>query len=728
MVLRAVTAVALLSGGALVVATMAALQPVPSDLATFTGDVERQRFIDRHGELLNITYHNQWNIHDRVALHELPLVLQQALISAEDKRFFEHHGIDWKARLSALWQNLVAAGRVRGASTISEQVVKMLHPRPRTVWSRWLEGFEAQRLEAHNSKLAILEFYLNQVPYAAQRRGVKQAASYYFDRDLETLNLREMLALAVMIRAPRWFDPQQQPDNLRRAVDELATRMGSNGLLSPAQLDALAAQQIEPQHPQLSIHAAHFLAYVKSRAELRHEVAQITTTLDAGLQRRVQGLLDSRLRVMRHSAVGNGAALVVDHQSGEILAWVVGHATSEGAAFNQIDPLLVPRQPGSTLKPLLYALTLERGWSAATLLADTPLDEGVGSGMHSYHNYSRNYYGNITLREALGNSLNIPAVRTIQFVGVAEFLSFLQQCGINSLDQHPNLYGDGIALGNGEVTLLELVQAYSTLARMGDYKQLTAIEGGSAYSNSYRVLSADSASLIADILSDSAAREKEFGSDSILNLPQQTAVKTGTSSDYRDAWAIGYNDRYTVGIWFGNLDYQPMHEVTGSTGPAVVLRSVFNELNRGRAVKALYLSPNLIRRTICSDTGRIAEADADCRLRDELFVAGEAPAAPATGTPTGTERNAIALRRPTHNLQLAMDPRIPDEYEFFELEINPVEELEQVEWYINGKLAATTTTPNWRWQLARGEFVAQARVFLHGNKHFDTAERHYRVQ
>ena len=722
-VVKGLLAAAVLLGGGLTLATLLALQPVPHDLATLTGDIERQRLLDRHGQVLNISYQNRWNIHERLALHQIPETLQQALIAAEDKRFFEHHGIDWLARLSALWQNLAAAGKVRGASTISEQVVKMLQPRPRTLWSRWLEGFEAQRLETHNSKLAILEFYLNQLPYAAQRRGVKQAASYYFDRDLDTLNQREMLALAVMVRAPRWYDPIKQPGNLQRAVEDLATRMTEAGKFTTAQAAALAEQKIEPQRPEHTINAAHFLAYLQARPETLALGPQVTTTLDAGLQQTVQGILDSRLRLMKSSGVGNGSALVVDHQRGEILAWVVGHATTEGAAFNQIDPLLVPRQPGSTLKPLLYALAVERGWSAATLLADTPLDEGVGSGLHSYQNYSRQYYGQISLREALGNSLNIPAVRTIQFVGAADFLQFLQQSGIESLTDHPYLYGDGIALGNGEVTLLVLVQAFTTVARMGDYKRLSAIEGESAGSG-YRIINPDSASLIADILSDPQAREKEFGSDSILNLPQQTAVKTGTSSDYRDAWSIGYNDRYTVGIWFGNLDYQPMHEVTGSTGPAMALRTVFKELNRGRTVKALYLSPNLVRRPVCAESGLPGEFGDGCTLRDELFVAGELPESPSESRAS----EGVRLRTPTPNLQLAMDPRIPDDHEFFQFELSHVEGLQRVEWFINGKLADSTTTPTWRWQLSRGEFVAHARVYLNAKQSMDTRQRHYRVQ
>ena len=232
--------------------------------------------------------------------------------------------------------------------------------------------------------------------------------------------------------------------------------------------------------------------------------------------------------------------------------------------------------------------------------------------------------------------MNIPAVKALQYVGGEDLLAFLNSIGMTSLSEHPNHYGDGIALGNGEVSLLEMVQAYTVLARAGLYKPLSwqAVRDGPG--DSLRVMSAEAASIISDILSDPAAREKEFGGGSILNLPYQTAVKTGTSSGYHDAWAFGYNDAFTVGVWLGNLDYAEMNEVNGSTGPAIVLRAVFQELNRNREPGSLFLSPNLVKKRICGNDESGLPTHNNCR--DEWFVPGTGPDTSAFEEPTAPVR------------------------------------------------------------------------------------------
>jgi penicillin-binding protein 1C len=689
----------------LAVATIGAVKPVPTDFASLCGDLRKRQFTDRRGRTLNRTYQNPWNIYDRVSLHEVPEFLQRAFIVSEDKRFYNHHGVDWLARLSALKQG-IAAGRVtRGASTISEQAVRLIHKRPRTLWSRWLEGFEAKKLESQNSKADILEFYLNQVPYQSRRRGIRQAASHYFDRHLWTLSQKEMLALVVFVRSPKWFDPQRFSKKLDAAILRLAERMVEDTSLTAYELAALRQEPIRVKRPSLALNAEHFIRYIRRQALPGSEY--VHTTLDADLQRRVQQVLDTRLDTLQPAHVANGAVLIVDHGTNEIIAWVVGRAGGkQRTRDNELDPIVTPRQPGSTLKPFVYALAMEKGWTASTLVNDTPLEEGVGTGLHVYRNYSRRHYGPVSVREALGNSLNIPAVHAIQYVGAKDFLAFLYRLGMYSLAAHPDVYGDGIALGNGEVTLFELVQAYSTLARMGDFKPLTGYQGQAIQRNNRLVLNAPAASLIADILSDPRAREKEFGRNSILNLPYPTAVKTGTSNDYRDAWSVGFNDRYTVGVWMGNLDYRPMHEVTGSTGPAVVLRTIFNDLNRGRVIKPLYRSPLLEKHRVCIETGLSAKDDT--KARDEWFLPGSYPVQDKGLRHPGP----IRIRKPTPNLHLAMDPRIPDEYEAFQFEITRMDRLKKVEWYINGRHAGTGRDYRYRWPLEKGRFKTYAKVWL----------------
>ncbi len=703
--------VLLVSVIALTAFTVVAMRPVPQDLAEYISLARKNTYLDRYGQSLNVTYQNPWNIYHRIELHQLPEFLVQAFILSEDKRFYDHDGIDWLARFSALKQNLLAGKIVRGASSISEQVVRMIHPRPRTLWSRWVEGFDAFRLEQRYSKPEILEFYLNQVPYKSNRRGVVQAANYYFDRDISTLNQKEMLALAVLIRSPRWFDPVKYRHNLEIAIANLTQRLKA----APQVVNSILEQNLEIQALNMQYDFSHFIQFADSHVSEQQTSNPIHTTLDRELQSWVQKLLDNRLSRLEKFNVMNGAVLVIDHHSNEILSWVVGYAGEQERAFNKINAVLSLRQPGSTLKPLLYAMAMTKGWSAATMLDDAPLQEGVGHGMHTYRNYSRSHYGLISVREALGNSLNIPAVKTLQYVTAWQFLSLLYDMGIQSLAGHPNIYGDGLALGNGELSLFELVQAYTVLARMGDFKPLTFQQALHQGEQGERVLSEDVTSIIADILSDPAAREKEFGRDSILNFQYQTAVKTGTSSDYRDAWALGYDDKYTVGVWVGNLDYSPMQEITGSSGSALVLRAVFNELNRHRAVKPLYLSSNLVKKRICIDSGLLQSGQ--CETRDEWFIPGT-----ESGSEARTAGPDIRIRKPGRGLMMAMDPRIPDDKEYFEFALNEVTDLQSVDWYINNQHVASTTEPNYYWKLQRGTFRTHAEILLKGRDQKLTTE------
>lgn len=689
----------------IVVATLAARKPLP-DLAT-TDAIVKPQLLDRHGRPMTITYQNRWNLHARIPLHQVPELLQSAFVISEDKRFFAHDGIDWRARISACWQNIKARRAVRGASTITEQVVRMLRPRPRTLWSRWLEGFEARRLEARHSKAAILEFYLNQVPYAAKRRGVLQAARYYFDRDLDTLSVKEILALAVMVRAPAHLNLHKDPAVVDRAALRLAGRMYQTGWLSESQFVAANVDALGAAASDLQVDARHFARFVYEQAGTTS--AAVHTTLDIDLQRTAQQILDQQLTYLRPRHVKNGALLVVDHRSNEVLAWVVGRNGKRGAEANAYDAVRTARQPGSALKPFVYALALSRNWTPATLIDDSPLSESVGFGLHTYRNYSRVHYGNVSLRDALANSLNVPAIKAIQYVGAEHFLSTLHALGINSLDKHPNVYGDGLALGNGEVTLFELVQAYAVLARNGVYKPLQVLQGPAEWHEDRRVFTREVCSLMGHILSDQDARQLEFSEGGLLDLPAQTAVKTGTSSDYRDAWAVGYNYRHTIGVWMGNLDNFPMRKVTGSSGPALVLRSVFAELTRDQRPQPLNISRRLVRQAVCIDSGLLS--DGRCASRDEWFVPGTLPTRHIEAFDT------VRIRRPGNGMQLAMDPRIPDAQEAFEFQLTRNDTIERVVWLLNGRILARTSGPNYLWPLQHGQYALQAQVWLSQQLH-----------
>jgi penicillin-binding protein 1C len=691
------------------------LRSPPESLALAELSTAKIQVLDRYSRPLNTSYQNRWNAHDYLPLHEIPELLQQIFVLSEDKRFYQHQGVDWLARFHASWQNLKSLQIVRGASTITEQVVRIVYPRPRTFWSRWLEGFEANLYEQRFSKAEILEFYLNQVPYAANRRGVAQAARYYFDRDVHTLDLKEMMALSVLVRSPSRLDLRRGFSEIQRPIKDLAIRLLDLGIISSEQYHYILNQPLELKRWQLPVEARHFVRFVQQEYfnANPHPVryAKLQTTLDGELQNKIHAILQQRLIDLRPQLSSHGAVLVVDHHNQEILAWVNAEAN---ATFSHYDAVIVPRQPGSALKPFLYALALEQGWNAATLIADAPLLTQIGSGLHAYRNYSRQYYGLLPLRDALGNSLNTPAVRTIQFVGVERFLQRLRELGINSLSAKAEFYGEGLALGNGELSLFELVQAYTVLANQGQFKPLKFLTNNSNnynnYNNGKQIFPAAITSIIADILADPDARRLEFGRGTLLRFPIETAIKTGTSTDYRDAWAIGFNYRYTVGVWLGNLDQLPMEQISGTSGAALVLRTVFAELNRHRETQPLFMAEDLVKIEVCRDNGKPKLATDNCISRMEKFLPDNLP----NDKPVKLANPKFQLKQPTQNLQLALDPRIPAHLEQFKFELTPYaeHEMQYIEWLVNNEIVAITQDWHYFWSPSRGQHSVQARLRL----------------
>jgi penicillin-binding protein 1C len=695
------------------IATRLAMRDFPADLEeSLLGAAVKSQVLARDGTPLSYTLENSWNATDVAPLSAIPPLLQRAMVVSEDQHFFEHHGVDWPARFSALVLDIRTGSALRGASSITEQVVRMVHPRPRNLWSRWVEGFEAGRLDSQLSKNQILSFYLNQVPYAERRRGVVQAAQLYFNRSLDTLSTGEQLALVVLVRSPMGMDLRRNAPRARWAVEQLADRMTLHGDLTAAQREQIRHDPWVLNESPALVDASHFVGRVLSLPHTGPVRAKIRTTLDPYIQVRAQSILDGALTSLSRRHVHNGALIVIDHEHNEVLAWVVGRRKgrrgtpdSPGIGY---DTVLSARQPGSTMKPLLYALALENGWTAATVIDDSELAEPVGDGQHTFHNYSHRHYGPVRLREALGNSLNIPAVKTLRFVGGDLFMERLHRLGIDSLTQGPDFYGDGLALGNGEITLFEMAQAYTTLARGGRFMPLTLMrDEAAAPRTEVSVFTPAVATLIGDILADPEARMLEFGRG--LQFPVQTAIKTGTSTDYRDAWAIAFDYQHTVAVWMGNLDGTPMDGVTGSIGPAMVVRSVFSELNRGQDTRALPLSRELVQARICRRDGMLA--DDSCESTNEWFVPGTLP------PPSGTSQSVAAaaqyrLLQPTAGLLVAHDPRIPSEFEALPMQIAPVDGLQRVDWYVDGKLAHSAARLSYPWPLQQGTHTVHARIWL----------------
>ena len=672
-------------------------------------DSSKLQILDREGKPLTFLYQNRWNTYDSISLHDLPELLPQAFVAAEDKRFYEHLGVDLYARATALWQMIWSGDNSRGASTITEQVVRILHPRKRSYWSKWIEGLEAIALEKQTSKADLLEFYLNQVPYASNRRGVVQAAKFYFDRDVSTLSTKEILALAVLVRAPSKFDLYTDTVSIEESITRLAKTLADRGQLNLSSYNLIKDSKLTLKPPALPVDAFHFIDYVRTHSENQvGDNNKITTTLDADLQQFTQRLLENRLKSLSSKNINQAAALIVNHQTHEVIAWVsVGaHCKESGnqADACKIDMVMAPRQPGSALKPFLYAAAFEKGWTAATILDDSPYSETVGKGIHHFHNASNTHYGKVSVRTALGNSLNIPALHAINYITPNHYLKILQGLGFDNLTHSANHYDEGLALGNGEVSLFELVQAYTALANLGKFAPLKVTLYGDAPQTQKQIYSEEVSSLIGNILSDPWARSIEFGKSSVLNMPTQTAVKTGTSNDYRDAWAVGYNYKYVVGIWMGNADNTPTDGITGSLGPSLPLRGIFNELTNNVMTFPLYLSPKLIAKDICIDQ----EQAGACATYTEYFTANSLENLPITADIHNQSRE---IMRPANGLEIAFDPRIPSEKQMFEMHISGVTDIDQVEWIIDEAKLPKIAGSKFLWPVQRGKHSVKAVIW-----------------
>lgn len=511
-----------------------------------------------------------------VGLEEISPALQATVISSEDRNFYQHAGVDWAALLAAGLHYLGndEGKHPRGASTLTMQLAGLLYPdlkpkgRGRSFSQKWDQAWLARELEQTWTKQEILEAYLNLAPYRGEIVGIHAASQILFGKATSALDRHESSLLAALLKGPLAkpslvakracailsFKPEEQPTT----CDEL------QGL---AEMALSLGYAISPEN-----HAPHL-----AQKFLVEPGARLTTTLESGLQRYAIQSLQEHLSELAGQEVEDGALIVIDNTSGEVLAYVGSNlATSE--AFN-VDGVQALRQAGSTLKPFLYGLAIEsRLLTAASVLDDSPVQLTTPSGLYIPQNYDRDFKGPVSVRTALASSLNVPAVRTLDMVGVERFVQGLRRFGLNSLNRDGRFYGFGLALGGAEVRLVELTNAYRALVNGGLWSSLRFTTDTPA-EPSRRVLSEAAAYIVADILADSGARSTTFGFDNPLATRIWTAVKTGTSKDMRDNWCIGFSNRYTVGVWVGNFSGEPMRDVSGVSGAAPIWRDIIDYLH-----------------------------------------------------------------------------------------------------------------------------------------------------
>ncbi len=615
----------------------AAREDMPSALLEPGSDTSTQ-VLDRDGQLIRELRSKDGQLSSRVSLGELSELVVPALLAAEDARFYQHPGIDPLAMLRAAGQALWQRKLVSGASTLTQQLARSVVPRPRTFWGKWRELAIALRIEHSLSKSQVLEAYLNRVEFGPNVRGIEAASRYYLDKPAAKLDLAEAALLVSIPRGPTLYDPARGTYALLRRRDRVLRRMLAHG---SAPAEAVRNAELEPLHLMRALAQGgteHLMQGLVSGAlapELRGErVQRLTTTIDSGLQREVSELSRRAVRSAADHGASAMSVVVVENVSGEVLSYVGSPDFYAVEALGQNDGARALRQPGSALKPFVYAAAMASlGMTAATRLPDLELGLPTSDGVYSPKNYDGRFHGPVLLRDALANSLNVPAVYTASRVGPEQVLALLHRAGFSSLRNSAQHYGAALALGDGEVRLSELAQAYAMLARGGDFLPLrfyrrALLGNGAELSRAAErvtsVIDPRIARILTDILADDLARSPEFGIGGPLAFPFRVAAKTGTSKGFRDNWTVGFTREVTVAVWAGNFDGTPMINSTGVTGAGPLFHEVMLAAMRGREHAPLLDYTGLITAEVCQLSGDLA-SDLCPHRRKEWFVPGREP-------------------------------------------------------------------------------------------------------
>jgi penicillin-binding protein 1C len=588
---------------------------------------------------------------DWIALGDISPALATALIDAEDRRFYEHEGIDWAGIAAATWDNawrMLDGRRPRGASTLTMQLAGLLDPSlapnatARTLAQKLRQAQAALALERSWTKAQILEAYLNLASYRGELVGLDAAAHGLFGKTPAGIDAREAAILIALLRGPN----AKAADVAQRAcavAAHSAPELSCEEIRATTSVALAGSYRLRPRWND----APHLAAKLLTKPGER-----LRSTLDADLQRFAQASLREHLAELAQRGVGDAALVVLDNASGEVLAYVGSGGDLSSAS--QVDGVLARRQAGSTLKPFLYALAIDqRLLTAASLVDDSPVTIATERGMYVPQNYERDFKGLVSVRTALASSLNVPAVRTLELLGVDRFRDALLRLGLDTLTESDEFYGASLALGGADVTLLALTNAYRALANGGVAGPARFAAGAPLGAASGRVYGRDAAFIVDDILADRGARAPTFGLENALATRVWSAVKTGTSKDMRDNWCVGFTSRYTVGVWVGNFSGAPMHDVSGVTGAAPIWRDIVHRLHEAQASAAPKPPHDLVRRFVSFDPA-VESA------RGEWFLRGtEQALVRSNSTASEVAAPAPRIRYPAESMIIALDPDIP---------------------------------------------------------------------
>jgi 1A family penicillin-binding protein len=615
------------------------------------------RITDRFGRTLYEVLGDQSGRNAVVPLSDIPESLIQASIATEDSSFYQNPGIDLRGILRAAWINLRGGETIAGGSTITQQVARNLlmtanERSERTIKRKLREGILAWQITRRYSKDQILDLYLNQTYYGGMSYGVEAAAQTYFGKPVSELDLAECAMLAGLPQAPNEYNPFTHPEAARQRQQVVLGLMEASGEISHEQRLLAEREPLVLAKQPYPIEAPHFVMMVRSQVDelftpeeiYQHGGLVVRTTLNLDWQHLAEDAIQRQLQALKYSPDGlghntNNAALVaIDPQNGQILALVGSPNYFDTQDNGAINMAISPRQPGSALKPILYAAALDPSqpnpWTAATMLLDVKTSFVTHDGKsYTPSNYDLKEHGPVLLRDALGSSLNIPAVITMDHVGLPRLFQLATKLGITTL-KDPQNYDLSLALGGGEVRLSELTAAYGAFASGGFRVDPTTImeirdfQGNTLYTPRpqpmVRVLDARVAWLISNILSDNNARIIGFGPNSILRLDRPAAVKTGTTSNFHDNWTVGYTPNLVVGVWTGNTDYEPMRDVNGLAGAAPIWHEFMRAALAGQPVQNFSQPGGLVQVKVCALSG-LLPTDACPYQRLEWFIDSTQP-------------------------------------------------------------------------------------------------------
>ncbi len=599
-----------------------ALRPIgPGAFAPQGGAVS---FVDRGGLPLGTVLARDTEHAVHVPLRAVAPHFLAAIVAVEDARFSGHRGVDPAALVRASVEVLQHGRVVSGGSTITMQLARLRYNLPRTLGGKLREIEIALRIEAGMSKDQILEAYVNRLPMGGNLVGVEAGARTYFGVPASDLDWAQAALLAALPNDPVVLDPYLHRGALERRRRAILAYLRARGVIGADDAHRAAAEALAIVPRREGIGDAPQLLF-RLAASTPANVERVRTTIDRDLQRYVENAAQEVVAALGDRSVRDAAAIVVDNASGNVLAYVGSPAYFDARSLGRNDGVVALRQPGSTLKPFLYELAFERRTiRPATILQDVPTTYAIpGAQLYAPADYSGQFEGPVRPRIALADSLNVPAVRTLSAVGVGLFQSRLRTLGFTHLDRPADYYGLGLTLGSGEVTLEELARAYATVARGGRPLRLRYRESDPASGASPGERIGDEATwaLVTDILADAHARARAFGVASLLRLPFPSAVKTGTSSDFRDTWTVGFTRDVTVATWVGNFDGTPMQRITGVTGAAPLWNRIMLHVAEAREPGAFAPPRGYARRAICATTGAVADPSCESVVAEWLDAA-----------------------------------------------------------------------------------------------------------